>query len=543
MATVVMKRGDNSVMNATDNIDGLLFFNTDDKCMYLFNGTTKDVYGGKTQLLTSLGGEENGNAYSALAVKNNYVKLSTYNSAISGINSNISGINTQLSNVQGQLQVNSNTFYFDYQDGKWGFNTSSNRGADTFHPFNSTNLTIEDIEISATIAALKIKESTTTSDTNISINFMRGSAERTYFSSYYGLAYQGDIVHIFDDYNGLTGSSNGSHEHYVFDTSWHKATDSPSPLKTLESTAYIGFPFVINRLVDYTYAGNNIKLRVDDLYFYVCNKTGSTSYIKIYKYNIPDNPTHTYSGTWEVVNRATHNLSTSSSVSNYIVGSKGGRVVFNNQLYLFGCHHQSSSAVVNDNLIYIWNPSTQLWTTKSLPTNIRNRTIYGAVAHNKKIYLMLDNNKIAIYDGDATCTIVTPTIDSNLTYDSMTSFVEYNSQIHWLGGSAHPKIHVILEEYKDVDNNDVYYAYKTTDLKYNFKEGCALTTYPAQALSMLTVADESNIAAQQTKVIRCLGTSQANTDTYSYRKYNRILQDTYVGNICNADDCLVSSTF
>lgn len=543
MATVVMKRGDNSVMNATDNIDGLLFFNTDDKCMYLFNGTTKDVYGGKTQLLTSLGGEENGNAYSALAVKNNYVKLSTYNSAISGINSNISGINTQLSDVQGQLQVNSNTFYFDYQDGKWGFNTSSNRGADTFHPFNSTNLTIDDVKISATIAALGIKESTTTSDTNISINFMRGSAERTYFSSYYGLAYQGDIVHIFDDYNGLTGSSNGSHEHYVFDTSWHKATDSPSPLKTLESTAYIGFPFVINRLVDDTYAGNNIKLRVDDLYFYVCNKTGSTSYIKIYKYNIPDNPTYTYSGTWEVVNRATHNLSTSSSVSNYIVGSKGGRVVFNNQLYLFGCHHQSGSAVVNDNLIYIWNPSTQLWTTKSLPTNIRDRTIYGAVAHNKKIYLMLDNNKIAIYDGDATCTIVTPTIDSNLTYDSMTSFVEYNSQIHWLGGSAHPKIHVILEEYKDVDNNDVYYAYKTTDLKYNFKEGCALTTYPAQALSMLRVADESNIAAQQTKVIRCLGTSQANTDASSYRKYNRILQDTYVGNICNADDCLMSSTF
>lgn len=39
--------------------------------------------------------------------------------------------------LQNQLKANNNSFYFDYKDGKYGYNTSANRGADTFHPFNS----------------------------------------------------------------------------------------------------------------------------------------------------------------------------------------------------------------------------------------------------------------------------------------------------------------------------------------------------------------------------------------------------------------------
>lgn len=35
------------------------------------------------------------------------------------------------------LTANSNQFYFDYQDGKYGYNTDPNRGADTFNPFSS----------------------------------------------------------------------------------------------------------------------------------------------------------------------------------------------------------------------------------------------------------------------------------------------------------------------------------------------------------------------------------------------------------------------
>ena len=33
--------------------------------------------------------------------------------------------------------ANSKHFYFDYKNGKYGYNTNPNRGADTFHPFSS----------------------------------------------------------------------------------------------------------------------------------------------------------------------------------------------------------------------------------------------------------------------------------------------------------------------------------------------------------------------------------------------------------------------
>ena len=35
------------------------------------------------------------------------------------------------------MVANSNHFYFDYKDGKYGYNTNPNRGADTFFPFKS----------------------------------------------------------------------------------------------------------------------------------------------------------------------------------------------------------------------------------------------------------------------------------------------------------------------------------------------------------------------------------------------------------------------
>ena len=38
--------------------------------------------------------------------------------------------------LNSSLTANSNQFYFDYQDGKYGFNTDPNRGADTFTPFS-----------------------------------------------------------------------------------------------------------------------------------------------------------------------------------------------------------------------------------------------------------------------------------------------------------------------------------------------------------------------------------------------------------------------
>ena len=41
------------------------------------------------------------------------------------------------------VSTNNVKFYFDYQNGKYGYNTSSERGADTFSPFNSGETNIE----------------------------------------------------------------------------------------------------------------------------------------------------------------------------------------------------------------------------------------------------------------------------------------------------------------------------------------------------------------------------------------------------------------
>ena len=42
-----------------------------------------------------------------------------------------------LKNVNNSLVANSKHFYFDYKNGKYGYNTNPNRGADTFFPFKS----------------------------------------------------------------------------------------------------------------------------------------------------------------------------------------------------------------------------------------------------------------------------------------------------------------------------------------------------------------------------------------------------------------------
>lgn len=60
-------------------------------------------------------------------------------------------INTKLTDAVGtllnndyklnsDLTANSKHFYFDYQNGKFGYNESSSRGADTFHPFSSSGV-------------------------------------------------------------------------------------------------------------------------------------------------------------------------------------------------------------------------------------------------------------------------------------------------------------------------------------------------------------------------------------------------------------------
>lgn len=54
----------------------------------------------------------------------------------STINGELSEINGDITEIKGELTANGNRIYMDYQNGKYGYNTSANRGADTFHPFS-----------------------------------------------------------------------------------------------------------------------------------------------------------------------------------------------------------------------------------------------------------------------------------------------------------------------------------------------------------------------------------------------------------------------
>lgn len=46
-------------------------------------------------------------------------------------------VGNEITSVNNSLIANSKHFYFDYQNGKYGYNTNPNRGADTFFPFSS----------------------------------------------------------------------------------------------------------------------------------------------------------------------------------------------------------------------------------------------------------------------------------------------------------------------------------------------------------------------------------------------------------------------
>ena len=63
-------------------------------------------------------------ASSAAVVTNRTVETNHYNTLV--------GYHTE---IVGELTANNNRIYMDYQNGKYGYNTSANRGADTFHPF------------------------------------------------------------------------------------------------------------------------------------------------------------------------------------------------------------------------------------------------------------------------------------------------------------------------------------------------------------------------------------------------------------------------
>lgn len=78
-----------------------------------------------------------GDSFGATQINEIDGKINSHDTSINSINSYID--NTMIPNIttlNNQLTCNTTSFYFDWKNGKWGWNSSPSRGADTFHPFS-----------------------------------------------------------------------------------------------------------------------------------------------------------------------------------------------------------------------------------------------------------------------------------------------------------------------------------------------------------------------------------------------------------------------
>ena len=165
MSTVSFKRSAN--VNEIPIVDGQLVFDETHNKIYMDNGSERLQYGGDVSLIEDVNYATSNNTFSAngsldiftqklsvidnkdsaLAATEQHVPVGCLafqsvigNADYSGVGNTISDslvtLKNNINSVNGQLTANNNAMYMDYHDGKYGVNTSSTRGADTFIPFN-----------------------------------------------------------------------------------------------------------------------------------------------------------------------------------------------------------------------------------------------------------------------------------------------------------------------------------------------------------------------------------------------------------------------
>ena len=174
MATVTFRR--TADVDSIPVVDGSLVFDLSRNKIYMDNGNTRIQYGGDTDLISSVSSATGQNAFSAtatvatflqktsvintkanaLAVTQNNIPLGclafkemlgtnnysgigdgTVSGALTNLNSRTNTSQSGVNDLVSQLKASGTSFYFDYKDGKWGWNSSPARGAGTFHPFKS----------------------------------------------------------------------------------------------------------------------------------------------------------------------------------------------------------------------------------------------------------------------------------------------------------------------------------------------------------------------------------------------------------------------
>lgn len=179
MSTVLFKRGNSADMADTAVTDGMLYFNEENHKIYMDNGTERLQYGGDTDLIDNPANAMLTNAFSArgsldlflqkttvidtkasaLSVTQQYIPLGclafkeslgttdfselgdgTISGGLINLDTRVRSAQSGVNNLTSQLQVSGVNFYFDYKNGRYGWNSSSARGAGTFHPFDTTSL-------------------------------------------------------------------------------------------------------------------------------------------------------------------------------------------------------------------------------------------------------------------------------------------------------------------------------------------------------------------------------------------------------------------
>jgi hypothetical protein len=568
MATVTFNRGGNTKLNNTANTDGMVYFNSDDKCIYVDNGTTREVYGGKTPFATNTTDASASNVYSASTTNNLFCLKSnvadTSSAIISNKNNNsvpvgckgfVSTIGEDddynyenrttvkgyIGNLKNRLKVDDNEFVFGYHNNQWGFYTSETRGADTFHPFNSTQATMSSVwkggsrscgygflnNIEYNSVNIIYKATTSAAETALKTDLVAGTLA-SYIAYEYNTidALESEYtIHVFYDQYGKASAGNHKHSIYTQESkAWHELSDTTneSPLAFV-SGAVNGQPFIMTHKEQWTYGSEPEDYVVSDLYFVV----GTSNQIQIYQWN--PSSTNLWSGSWSNSPISTYTLPDGRTYTE--IGGYHSIIVYNNELHIFGGVYNNGTIDTNH---YVWNPNNGWKTDVTVPNDLLLGTtnyagMSGCVVHNKKIYCFGTSGLIYTFDGSTWTNILTTSYD----YKGA-SFVEYNGQIHILGGdNSNSKVHAFLNE-EDTDpyiSTSMYAA-----LSIPFKNGC-ICTLPANGMnqdSQLNAPYFFNIDSSA-KAIHYMGTTNANPSNGNYRKKHYSLIDTYNVDIRNKE--------
>ena len=174
MPTITFRRDANITSASIPVVDGQILFDTATHQLFMDSGSERYQYGGSVEIVSTTPAARADNVYSALAsnqiflqkttiidsksnalaVTQQYIPLgclafketigttnfssvgSTVSSALVALGNRATTVEGKVSTIENELTANNRRIYMDYQGGKYGYNTSANRGADTFHPFS-----------------------------------------------------------------------------------------------------------------------------------------------------------------------------------------------------------------------------------------------------------------------------------------------------------------------------------------------------------------------------------------------------------------------